>query len=187
MSKIRDEERASLRERLKTMDRREKVNYIWGYYKVHFIIAALLLVTGAIVLRDMYTNQREQEYVHVGVIESCAMDTQIYLDYLAHIENWGEPLVYRPFVSATDASGDGMYQIAASLSAREMDIIICDASNLYFFLDSGVSTQLDQVIPLLGTKLEENLGGKDLCMIVMSGQERSEKAQAFADIILKYK
>lgn len=185
MAKMRDAELAGLREKTKDMSRQEKAGYIWEYYKVYFIAALVLIVMGGTLLWDMHVNKLEQGYVHIGVVDSCAAQSQFYLELLARDNEWGEPLVFRPFVSAADSSGDGVIQIAASMAAQELDIIICDSNSLYFLLESGVSQEEDQIIPLLGTKLEEKLGGKDLCLVVMSGMERSEKAQEFAQLMLE--
>lgn len=186
MSKLRDEERATLRERLAKMDRQEKISYIWNYYKVHFGVALLLVGLVAMTATDMYRNWVQRDYVHVAVIEQHYYKTKDYMDRVVKEGGWEEPLVYQSFLSAMDTRGDGMMQIATFLSTNEVEIIICDAESLYYFLESGISLETDIVVPLLGTQLEENIGGEDLCLLVLRGEERSDKAEQVYEILKKY-
>ena len=186
MAKVWDKERTIARDKFRTMTRREKAVYIWEYYKVYFALAVVALVVAGVYIGSVYQDMKEEKYVHIGVVELYAADTMAFMDEVAQTENWGEPLAYRTFASALDPSMEGIYQTAGFLANKEMDIIICDASNLAFFLDSGVSPETDRVVPLLDTELEKNLGGKDLCMIVLNGEGRSQKAQEFAELLLKY-
>ena len=186
MAKVSDKERAIARDKFRAMTCREKAVYIWEYYKVYFVLAVVALVVAGVYIGGVYQDMKEEKYVHIGVLEIYAADTMYFMDQVAQTENWGEPLAYRVFASAMDASMEGIYQAAGFLANDEMDIIICDADNLAFFLDSGISAETDRVIALLDTELEKNLGGKDLCMIVLNGEERSQKAQEFAELLLKY-
>lgn len=186
MAKVLDKESAIAREKFRTMTRREKAEYIWGYYHTHILLAVLALIVVGVYIGGVYQDKKEENYIHIGVVDVYAADTMAFMDEVAQTENWGEPLAYRTFTSTLDPSLEGIYQTAGFLANHELDIIICDANNLAFFLDSGISLETDRVIALLDTELEKNLGGKDLCMIVLSGEERSQKAQKFSELLLKY-
>ena len=185
MARLRDKESAITREQFRAMTRKEKAEYIFGYYKVHFLLVILAVVVVTVYSISLYTDIQQEDYVHIGVIEHCAADTMAFMDQVAEEENWGEPLAYRTYASTLEGM-EGIYQTAGYLANNEVDIIICDSQNLSFFLDSGVSLEEDLVVALLDTELEDNLGGKDLCLIVLNGEERSEKAHRFAELLLKY-
>ena len=186
MAKLRDKESALAREKFQAMTRREKAAYIWEYYYAYFILAALALIAAGMYIGSLQKDIREENYVHIGIMEIYAADAMDFIDRVAQEGGWEEPVAYRTFTSAMDPSLDGIYQTAGFLANGEMDIIICDSDNLAFFLDSGISLEKDRVVALLDTELEKNLGGKDMCMIILNGEERSQKAQEFAELLLKY-
>jgi hypothetical protein len=51
IDEIREEQK-----KFKTMTPKEKVGYIWDYYKIHIIVGIFLIVFGAMLARDVYKN-----------------------------------------------------------------------------------------------------------------------------------
>lgn len=136
----------SEREKLKSMNFKDKCWYIWTYYKFHIlgcIVAILFLVgVGNAMYRStfhtslycMFINQRSEEGVNMLPLEQ---------DFAAHM-NLGkkQPIVTEScFISldesATDFSYASMAKISALLAAKDLDIIIADEAIINHYASLG--------------------------------------------------
>lgn len=162
-----DEKPQSEREKLRSMSKKDRLWYIWAYYKFHiigfFIAIVVLWSIGTAmyqksfdtVLYCMYLNNRSEEELNTAPLE------QGFAGYLGLGEK--ELITTEStFISYGDDTSEfgyaSMAKLTALVAAKELDIIIGDHENLdhYASMDGmlDLETELpEDVLALVGDRL----------------------------------
>lgn len=156
---IMDEERKGLkheRAKLKTMNFREKREYIWEYYKIHIMVVLFLVFMFGSLINSWFINPPKKEYLQIAWISGY--ETQEHMDALAR--HLTEQLVEDPereevlitsFTLSDDASYNNMmYQkLVAMVSSGQIDAFITDAEALKDMAAGGYFALLDETLAKL--------------------------------------
>lgn len=145
----------SEREKLKNMSGKDKVWYIWEYYKfpifgVILAIALIWTVAGSVyrssfetVLHCMYLNNQAEELNTAPLDEGFAAYLDLGKKQMIITES--TYITYGDNVSEfTYAS---MAKISALIAAKDLDIIICDQENFEHYASMGGALDLEEVLP----------------------------------------
>jgi hypothetical protein len=146
-------EHKSTREKMAGMSRKEKVHYIWYYYKMHIIGSLLLIVavTSFIVdtlnnkevllnvtLMGKYVNSEKLETLQTKTTEDLVKDpknkTEIRYDYLSKSDD--------PRDQFTPIS---IQKLTASVAAADIDILILDKNDFEIYAKQGMFLPLTSI------------------------------------------
>lgn len=134
------------REKLKAMNRKDKLWYIWTYYKLHIFGVTLAVLMASAVgnviysnsfkteLHCMFLNNRSEHELNTAPLEQ---------DFAAYLKLGKKQKVTTEstFISfgeeATEFSYASMAKISALLAAKELDIIIGDTESLNHYASMG--------------------------------------------------
>lgn len=134
------------REKLKTMNRQDRLWYIWTYYKLHICGTILAILTIAAVgnviyhnsfsteLHCMFLNNRSETELNTAPLEQ---DFAAYLGLGEKQEITTESTFISFGEDATELSYASMAKISALVAARDLDIIIGDKETLDHYASMG--------------------------------------------------
>ncbi len=142
--------------KLKEMSTRDKVWYIWEYYKIHMFVAVVLLfllyAIGVIFYQKTFTTQlstiiindtgtpsdyesltnRFKSRMNYGKKDRVEFDNSLYLT-----------------LGGTTSEMDyaSMAKITAIVASQDLDIMICDADNIDHYASNGGYLDLEEALP----------------------------------------
>jgi hypothetical protein len=144
-------ERAKLRE----MSFKEKRWYIWEYYKLHLLIAIIIVVLAGNLIDVWFINRPKQSYVHIAWMASHISADQLSMLSLVLTESvvtdkTREEIPITPFIlTGFDAMFDQAVQqrFMVMLAARELQIFIVESNDyVYDLAMEGFIRPLDPVM-----------------------------------------
>jgi hypothetical protein len=175
-------EHKSTREKMAGMSRKEKVHYIWYYYKIHIIGSILLImaVTSFIVdavntkdvllnvtLMGKYVDSEKLESLEKKTTEELVKDpknkTEIRYDYLSKSDD--------PRDQFTPVS---LQKLTASVAAADIDILILDKNDFEIYAKQGM------FLPLTSIPEFASIDLKDYETIKYSNKENDIKEDIYA-------
>lgn len=150
------EPQLSEREKLKQMNRKDKLWYIWSYYKFHMmaavIVVFLIYAVASTVYRSSFTTA-----LYCMCINSrteAEMDfTPLEEDFAAWLDLGSKETITTEtsFISygdaATDYSYASMAKITALVSAKDLDIMLCDSETLNHYASLSAYLDLEASLP----------------------------------------
>lgn len=144
------------REKLCAMSRKDKIWYIFTYYKFHMLavcIGVILLYTAGITayrmsfhsaLHCIYINSRSEEETNLAPMEDgfaawkeLGKKEKVYVE--TSFISYGE--------EATEYSIANLEKISALVSAGDLDVMIGDKENIDHFAQAGGFLDLEEVMP----------------------------------------
>lgn len=143
--------------RLKSMTFKEKIEYLWDYYKFHFIgaIAAIIFIVYII---NAIVSDKDSILNVVFVGDTINSEEMQQLDsnldqQLVPEENRSEEEVLLQFINLSSESQTqqemvGVQKFVAQLSANAIDVIIANQENFEMLRDQGALLSLGEVINL---------------------------------------
>ncbi len=154
-------------EKLKKMNRKDRIWYIFAYYKLHILAALCILIliyvcTTAIyhstftdALHCLYVNSRSEEPTNLKPLEE---------DFAGWL-GLGKKEIIRAetaFISygenATRYSLANMEKITALSMARELDVMVCDVETLEHYSQMDAFLDLEETLPPeLASKIQDRL------------------------------
>lgn len=169
----------SEREKLKSMSRRDRVWYIWAYYKFH--IAAVFVAIGIIwaIGSAMYQKTFETEFycVYLNNRSETELDTAPLEQGFKEYMGFGEKQLVTTestYISygeeASEFSYASMAKISALVAAKELDIIIGDQENMEHYASMDGMADLEAELP------QETLSLISDRLIYSQGTDGSEHA-----------
>lgn len=167
------------------MSKKEKLQHILRYYWPHIagaVLAAVVVVSTGITMRN---NAVRSNWLHVGV---AAPYGQMLLQPL---EEQGvgiqEPLNYLELMSVEgEYSADAITQLSCYLTADQLDLAVCDGPMLEYLQVQDGEENLT-VYPIEQTVLVRSFEGlelPELYLVVRQNVNRSERAEAFARVLV---
>lgn len=153
------------------MERKQKVEYIWEYYKLHIIFSVVGLIILGSLLNTWFINPPPKTAVHVvfmgtGISSDGAEKLEEELNPLIVTKEMGNKKVFvSTYYMTSGGTGDPQLDMAtqtkflANISANELDILVVDEGQ---FKDLATSQQtlmpLDQILPAdMLVQLEDKL------------------------------
>lgn len=142
----------SEKEKLKNMNMKEKLNYLWEYYRFHALGVILAIVAIIYVVYQVITPSINTQFyaaiidssVPTEVVDQYASDFSDYLEFNPKLED----------VQINDTfylSGSGNYNLQAALTAyiaaREVDVIIAPESLFSNYTMNDYFTKLSEALP----------------------------------------
>ncbi len=142
----------SEKEKLKNMTTKEKMNYLWEYYRLHALGGILAIAAIIYVIYQIATpNINTQFYAAIidsslstEAVEEFASEFSDYLDLNPKLED----------IQINDTfylSGSGNYNIqqalTAYIAAREVDVIIAPESQFLNYAKNDYFTKLSEALP----------------------------------------
>lgn len=146
---------ATERKKLKEMSRKDKIWYIWEYYKFHILFSLiglfLLIQVGTVMYSSSYTTLLHCMYLN-------SYGDEINLEPLedgfgAYIEKGTKDIILgeSAFISfdeeATEYSYASMAKISAMVSAQELDVLIGDTTSTDHYTTLGAFSDLEAILP----------------------------------------
>lgn len=157
------QEAASERSKLASMSTKDKIWYIWEYYKFHIfgvilLVAAIITVGGILHNRSIktqmfcvilnnknmecnteeYLEQGYGEYIGVGKKDKIVIDSSMYVTYDDTITEFGYA---------------SLAKLTALMSNKDLDVMIADPASIDHFAEIGGFANLEEVLPADLTEL----------------------------------
>lgn len=167
------------------MSTKEKLRHVGTYYWPH--IAGVVVAVIAVISIGITTHNTavRSQWLHVGVVAPYTRLLQPQLELIG--EQAGEPLNYLDLMSVEGEYGtDAMTQLSCYLAADQLDLAVCDAPTKEYLLVQDGAENLD-VYGLESTALISSFEGLELpevYLVVRQGVSRSERAEAFARLLV---
>lgn len=150
------EEAKNERKKLSTMSWRDKLWYIWEYYKFHIIGVAIFLTVsisiGTTVVKNNYETafycaiinarsaaEANTDYLEKGFKEYLQVDekTQVIVDSSLQVS----------YENPTEMGYAVMAKITALVASKELDAMISDPDNIEHYAAVGGLADLEQILP----------------------------------------
>ncbi len=180
-----EKDRQRAKELFAVMSTKEKLRHIGTYYWPHIMGVVLVVVVLISVGITMHNNAVRSKWLHVGVVAPYTRILQQPLEELGAAN--GEPLNYLDLMSVEGEYGaDAMTQLSCYLAADQMDIAVCDAPTKEYLLIQDGEENLT-IYPIERTRLAGSFEGLELpevYVVVRQGVSRSERAAAFAQLLV---
>lgn len=143
------------REKLKQMNRSDKLWYIWSYYKLHIcgVLLALFFAIGIgnTVYKNSFTTELHCIFLN-NYAETELNAAPLEQDFAAYLNLGSKQKITSEtsFISLNDTtefSYASMAKISALLAARELDVIIGDTALLDHYASMGAFLDLEAELP----------------------------------------
>lgn len=134
------EEIVEQRKKLKGQGFKAHMDYFWEYYKIHTIVAVIVIIFLVTLIRDISNNKpyalyalfvnnrgmNTQEYIQNGFIEKAAIDTKAEAVLVDTASNYLSSSMDTTVVATSE-------KIMALLSAKELDVMVGDEQVIYHY------------------------------------------------------
>lgn len=145
------------REKLSNMSLKDKIWYIWEYYKVP-IIAVIIIVSVAISVGTTIYNNRFDTALYCVVVNNRTSQEVDETKVLEEIKEYLglsdiREIVYDSSMyvsygnSVSELSYATMAKISALVASRDLDIMIADTENIDHYAELGGMSNLEEVLP----------------------------------------
>ncbi|MFA9375472.1 MAG: hypothetical protein ACERKZ_01845 [Lachnotalea sp.] len=186
------------KEKLSTMNKKEKFEYIWEYYKLWFIgfVIIVALLYGII---DAQIQNSKDDFIYVTMINSQLVsnnettlidDFSIYagIDVSKESANLDVSIQMDPELS-DEYSMNCSAKLFAQFAAQTIDMTVMDKDMIDFFMDKDAFSKLDEVLPsdfynahkdnfITGTDSE---GNEYICAMDVSDSVILQDANAYTE------
>lgn len=153
--------------KLKGMSTKQKVQYIWDYYKIH-IGGAILIFSIAFSL--IYGQITKVDYIFNTTIISSGLTEDVRIDFEDKLndvlidensKNEKAQVSYIPINNPDDSGLELIMKFISKLTAKEVDIIIADESQMDGLVEDGAFLELSNIKYLDGTDNDYYLSSID--------------------------
>lgn len=140
-------------DKIKHMSKKEKMEYIWDYYKIHILVGVFIIIA---VSWTIYTNVNKTEYVFnctvlgEGLNVSKKADFEDKLTKIVLEEPEEKKQASMDFIEVKSSSNVeisidpyAMQKLSARVAAGDIDILIVDEKNFQRFAMQGMFESLD--------------------------------------------
>lgn len=157
-------EHLSMKEKLRIMSFKEKINYIFYYYKFH--ITVIMVLIGIIVLFSMNIINKKDSVLNITLmgkyVDSSKQDQiKNKANALLIKDDKGKKDISFEFLQTNDDPQDDTNLIAwqkltALIESREVDILILDRKDFYTYVKKGLFIKLSTIPHFTSLKLEDS-------------------------------
>jgi len=143
------------REKLAEMRFKDKISYIWGYYKYFFIGGAIVLALAISLLNTFVFNPARKPYVSIATFggylpwETCSeIAEDLTLRFVPDTERFQVYLESYYLVEEDPQMNNAMMQkLMANVSVAELDVMIVSKEHMDTFLLQGLFAPVESVLP----------------------------------------
>ena len=136
---MRDKTTQAARDMVAAMSFGEKVKYCLGYYKIHILVTAVVLVAGIMLLHTILDKQTSLMYF--GVLGGEAIDSATLTEEMESRLGAGEKetiTVYTGLTTKPEDTGEEYYSLlTVHIAARELDVVFADVQSVSYLGRSG--------------------------------------------------
>ena len=143
--KYQEKDRKSFRENIRNMDRKQRLEYIWMYYKVRIIVCASLLFMAVSMGSAMVKNHQAMQKVQLAVLNAESEVAK---------ELWPEETTVVA-VSYLSADPQVLYALGARLYANELDVSLLTKDHVDWISAQDALVPLDDILELPGDEAEK--------------------------------
>ncbi|HIT90063.1 MAG TPA: hypothetical protein IAC41_06565 [Candidatus Merdenecus merdavium] len=154
-------------DKLKTMTLKEKLVYIWDYYKPALagIVLLVILIIGGV---DIYQNSKQKEVLYTAVLNTSATQEED----ISFINNFKDSLNIDEktqkltvdlslqifFDHGNVTSMEANTKLMTLLGAKQLDLVICPQDVYEYYVERGVFLDLKETLPAdLYARVEEQV------------------------------
>lgn len=177
-----------IKEKTAGMSFRETMDYLWEYYRIHFLLIVFGTVMVISLAATIITGKLSDPVLNCGILS----EVQVYCnDPLedALRETFPESTGFQKpmLISVTSPANEStvMYssaQLMALLNARDLDCLICDRESLDMVERSGLPVEVTELnCPL--SELAAALHIPELYFLVFSESEHAPEARTFLEAV----
>ena len=179
------ERRKFEREKLKNMDAKEKIEYLWMYYKIWLLVPVILIfliITGV----QMYQNSQKEILLQVAVADSMESEyDKLSEEFKKEIEKTGKNKVITYHSNLTSQGNYSSQVLMTTLVAgQSLDVLICPAQMYEVYDEQGV---FQDVLELeQNVYLEERLGISyegSVYACILANTKETKHAEAFLKML----
>jgi hypothetical protein len=142
----------SEKEKLKNMTTKEKMNYLWEYYRLHALGGILAISVIIYVIYQIATPNINTQF-YAAIIDS-SLSTEAVEEFASEFSDYLELNPKLEDIQINDTfylSGSGNYNIqqalTAYIAAREVDVIIAPESQFLNYAKNDYFTKLSEALP----------------------------------------
>lgn len=148
---------AKLRQDLKTMSFREKLDHIWTYYKEYMFVAVMLCLILAMVVASI--ANRDIQYYSCGVMSNVELSIEghSYLTDVFYEQVLGNPkgktylststLPQEEYtIGDTDESYQAYMRVIAQVEGKDLDYMLMDEYSFGFYVGDRIYMDLSQLL-----------------------------------------
>ncbi|NCB94130.1 MAG: hypothetical protein EOM40_16465 [Clostridia bacterium] len=196
---------------LKDLQGKARLQYLWDYYKLHFLILGILLYVIIYMLYGHFTKKENILYVafaNVNVGET--LSEQLIDDYISYCDlNTKKNQIYTYqdlYVTSDPADDDYQYayasstRVLAAIDSQRMDLVFLNEEALDILVEKNYLSDLTQVLPaneaadnaspfalnVTGTRLFKDAGfTEDVYIGLLKNTPRKEEAIKYIQYILQ--
>lgn len=143
--------------KLKNMSGKDRIWYIWEYYKLHMLAAAAILfviyLIGNIIYNSTFTTRLSYIIINNSSIEPADFDTinQEFKDYMGYGKKDQIIAEGSMYIRQNDMSSEleyaSMAKISALVASNSLDVMIMDQDNVDYYNTLDALADLEQVLP----------------------------------------
>lgn len=174
-----------IKEKTAGMDLKGKLDYLWEYYRIHFLVTVFGVVLLISLATSIITSKLSDPVLRLGIISEvqtyCSDPLEAALqETFPESTGFKKPAVIS--VSSPANENAVMYssvQLMALLNARELDCMICDKESLDMIRRSELPIEVTELKDCQLTELAEALHIPELYYVVFTESDRAEEARTF--------
>ena len=149
-----DTEKREQAERFAKMDRRQKLQYIWDYYKIPIIAVLVLILAVTSIVRDRMS--RKETVLYIAMLDSNAsfvMESNLLDDFTATLEGFDADREQMEINADYDASGTSrpgfvfIEKTVADYSAGIIDATIAPKAAIEQYAEHQAYGDLSEILP----------------------------------------
>lgn len=141
------------KEKLKSMHGKEKLDYIWTYYKAWFFVFVLLcmiIVTGV----QIYQNSKYHYLLEIAVVNSHNIEggdkaEKIALDALKSQDSYDRvrfDMTYQLGTDMENADPSLVTKLSTVVTAGELDMMICDKTTYEYYAKQAMFRPMEELL-----------------------------------------
>jgi len=151
--------------KLKEMSTKEKVEYIWEYYKIHIIAFVFVCVFIGSIINTFWINPQKATYFQIafygGFVDSVTLDSfSMHLEESLMTPEERETMQIAGVALMVD-SEDAQIEMAnrqrfvVMLAAREIDLLVISHEGLISLAPDGIFLPLNEILPDSMTQMSD--------------------------------
>lgn len=137
--------------KIRAMKRRDAWWYIWEYYKIHLMFAAIIVFFLVLILQANFGHHRETvlnvTLVDTGISQEAADGFAAACAQQWQLDPAQQKLVIDASLQVEGGTVANLQKLVMSVAASEVDLLICDTDITDYLLKGGALSDLEAVLP----------------------------------------
>lgn len=168
----------SVKENLNEMKFKEKLPYIWEYYKIHILGSLFFIAIAFSLIYVIFINPPPKTYVGIAFYGDNINDdilSKLSISYTQQLvpEDENRSIIFHKFFSVDSdpmAEVESTQKFDTLFIAQELDLVIANEEYFNFLMNSGYLKSIDSIIDENDLNID-----KDLCIFKTDEDSKKEK------------